>query len=396
MPTNTLSDNKCRSAKPAERPYKLFDGNGLFLYITPTGGKRWRLAYRQDGRPQTAAFGAYPLVSLADARARRDELRLRLAQGEAPKPKIRPTITLEKACEAYWAGRHDLSDSYRDNAERALKHHILPKLGECDVARIERAEVLAALLAMDAAGKLVYVRKTRMWLGQVLDWCVEHGHCASNPVTTINPSKAFSHRQVVPMAALELAEIPAFVQRLALEGQILSAMACRLLALTWVRTVELRMMRWDEIDGKMWRIPAGKMKRRRDHLVPLSRQALELLERLRLRRRGDYVFPSDHRDDRPMSENAVLYLMARMGYAGRMTGHGWRSVASTWANEHGYDRDVIERQLAHAPEDKTRAAYNRAMYIDQRRAMLQDYADWLFPESPSAIKPALTNVERCQ
>jgi len=139
-----------------------------------------------------------------------------------------------------------------------------------------------------------------------------------------------------------------------------------------------RMMLWSEVDGDLWRIPAGRMKRKKDHLVPLVPQALAILAKLRKRSRGSaYVFPAEHRTDRPMSENAVLYLLHRMGFKGRMTGHGFRSVASTWANEAGYGADAIERQLAHSPEDKTRAAYNRAEFMPERRAMLVAWADWL-------------------
>jgi integrase len=154
-----------------------------------------------------------------------------------------------------------------------------------------------------------------------------------------------------------------------------------MLALTWVRTGELRMMEWAEIDGDLWRIPEGKMKRRRDHLVPLSRQAMEVLDIMKMRARGPYVFGADHRADRPISENSILYLLHRMGYKGRMTGHGFRSVGSTWANERGYKSDAIERQLAHVPGDAVRHAYNRAAYLPERRKMLQDWADWLMPSS---------------
>jgi len=137
-------------------------------------------------------------------------------------------------------------------------------------------------------------------------------------------------------------------------------------------------MKWTEIEGALWRIPKGAMKKRREHLVPLCTQAVALLKQLHARCRGSvYVFPAEHRDDRPMSENAVLALLGRIGYKGRMTGHGWRSVASTWANEAGYNADAIERQLAHEPDDLTRAAYNRAEFIPERRAMLQAFADWL-------------------
>lgn len=186
--------------------------------------------------------------------------------------------------------------------------------------------------------------------------------------------------------AIDLAEVPEFMNRLALEIDVQSALACKLLALTWTRTGELRRMRWDEIDGDLWRIPAEKMKRRRDHLVPLSRQALAVIEQMRARRGiSPFVFPSANRADRPMSENAILYLIHRIGYKGRMSGHGWRTLGSTWANERGHNRDAIERQLAHAPDDEVRAAYNRAEYLPERRAMLQSWADWLFSGKVDAV-----------
>jgi integrase len=389
MPTiNKLTDGRCKSARPADKPQKLADGHGLYLYVTTAGAKVWRMAYRVDGKPQTATFGPYPLVTLADARARRDALRLALLSGypvkRAPR---RDAITLAAACEAYWAGRKDVSDGYRMNAEHALQRHILPVLGARRVADLERADILSALSVMDAAGLHVYVRRTRMWLGQVLDWCVEHGHAQANHAASIKPEKAFGKAPVESFAALDVGEVPAFMARLELEGVIQSAIACKLLALTWVRTQELRLMEWAEIDGDLWRIPAGKMKRRRDHLVPLSRQALALVDHMRARSKGSrYVFPSDRRLDRPMSENSILYLIGRMGYGGRMTGHGWRSVASTWANEAGWNRDAIERQLAHAPDDKVRAIYNRAEFMPDRRSMLQAWADWLMP--PARPAPA--------
>lgn len=383
MPTNSLTDARCKSAKPLDKPYKMFDGHGLYLAVTPAGGKHWRMSYRIDGKGQTASIGAYPLITLADARARRDAMRLTLANGDKPlAPKragqVRAAMTLARAIEDYWSGRQDVSPNYRMNAENALARHIVPRLGALPVGDVDRAGVLEALRAIDAAGMHVYVRKTRMWLAQVLDWAVEHGHARDNPAAAIRPEKAFGSAPVQSFAAIGLGEVPAFMARLELEGVILSAMACKLLALTWTRTQELRLMEWSEIDGDLWRIPAGKMKRRRDHLVPLSRQALVLLDNLRVRQRGSvYVFPNDRRLDRPMSENAILYLIGRIGYGGRMTGHGWRTVASTWANEGGYNRDWIERQLAHSPDDKVRSTYNRAEYLTDRRVMLQAWGDWL-------------------
>lgn len=383
MPTNSLTDRACKNAAPADKGQKLYDGGGLFLFVSPTGSKTWRLAYRFDGKPKTMGFGPYPDVTLAQARIKRDEAKAALREGldpMAPRRKTKGGVTLDEAVETYWSGRRDLSADYVKNAKRGIEMHLSPTLGKRPIGSIGREDLLDVLRVMDANGLAVYVRKVRMWVSQVFDWAVEHGHAKSNPADAINPKKAFSVAKVEHFAALPLREIPAFLQRLSLEGDLQSALACKLLALTWVRTNELRQMEWSEVDEKeaLWRIPAGKMKRRREHLVPLTEPALLILKTLRARSRGGkYVFPAEHRDDRPISENAILYLIWRIGYRNKMTGHGFRTVASTWANESGFSRDAIERQLAHAPEDKTRATYNRAEFLPERRAMLAAWAEWL-------------------
>lgn len=383
MPTNTLTDNRCKSARPSDKPYKLFDGGGLHLFVTPTGSRIWRLAYRFEGKPKTISFGPYPVVSLAAARLKRDEAKRYLFDGQdpmSPRRINRQSMTLKEASDAYWAGRKDVSDSYRSNAERGIEMHLSRLLGR-PVSNITREDLLSELLRMDAAGLHVYVRKVRMWIGQVFEWALENNLTTINPASLIRPEKAFGRSKTVSFAALSLREVPEFLQRLALEGDLQSVLACKLLALTWVRTNELRMMEWSEIDeaAKTWLIPAGKMKRDRDHLVPLSDQTLAVLKQLRDRSRPEarYVLSAPHRIDRPISENAVLYLIARIGYKGRMTGHGWRSIASTWANEHGYSPDAIERQLAHVPENRIRSVYNRAEYLPDRKRMIQEWADWL-------------------
>lgn len=383
MPTtNTLTDSKCKAAKPADKPFKMFDGGGLFLAVMPTGGKLWRCAYRVNGKQQTASFGPYPSVSLQDARRQREELKAKLRAGDTVKaPKKSVGMTLDDAHTAYWSGRKDLSESYLSNERRAYEMHVQPVLGKRELSSISRVDVLAVLNVMDAAGLHDYVRKVRMWLAQLWDWAVEQGQATTNPPRSIKPERAFGSRSVENFAALELSEVHEFMGRLSYEPELQSVLACKLLALTWVRTGELRMMLWSEIDRDLWRIPAGKMKRGRDHLVPLSAQALELLEKLKARSRGSvYVFPNDRRLDRPMSENSVLYLIGRIGYGGRMTGHGFRTIGSTWANENGFNRDAIERQLAHAPDDKVRAVYLRSEFLPERRRMLQAFADWLIPQ----------------
>jgi len=393
MPTNCLRDSDCKAARPAEKLFKLFDGNGLHLAVLPTGGKVWRAAYRYAGKQQTKSFGPYPEVSLAEARQKRDELRAALRDGLDPMAdrkatrsenrlhgKSRKWITLREASEEYWEGRKDLSSSYLANARRGIAMHLCTALGDRDIASITRVDLLAELKRMDAAGLHVYVRKVRMWADQVFEWAVENEKATINPAKLINPKKAFGQSKVESFSALTLRDVPAFRQRLAMEGELQSVLACKLLALTWTRTIELRMMEWSEIDEAeaLWLIPEGKMKRAKDHLVPLSRQAVVLLKELKARsRRSRYVFPSDRTLERPMSENAVLYLIHRIGYKGKLTGHGFRSIASTWANERGYTPDAIERQLAHVPENKVRSIYNRAAYLPERRAMLQAYADWM-------------------
>lgn len=393
MSTNNLTDNDCKRAKPSgepPKPIKLFDGGGLHLYVSPLGAKSWRLAFRVAGKPQTVSFGSYPMMTLAEARRKRDDYKAQLANGVDPRVVAAKTkMTLLAASEAYWTGRHDVSSSYRALAVRGIEMHLGPQLGGKDIGAITRDDLMAALLVMDAKGLFDYVRKVRIWVGMVFDWAVERGLAKLNPAALIDPKKAFGKRESKGHAALALHEVPEFLARLSFEKPIQSVLACRLLALTWVRTTELREMTWSEIDfeKRLWVIPVGRMKRKREHVVPLSQASESILQLLKSRSQGSsYVFPNDRRSDRPMSENAILYMMGRIGYGGRMTGHGWRSVGSTWANQAGYNPDAIERQLSHAPDDKVRAAYNRAEYMDIRTKMMTDWALWLQAQEPQAFQ----------
>ena len=397
MPTDTLSDAKCRCAKPAAKPYKLFDGGGLHLYVSPTGAKAWRLAYRRKvngtAKPAQMSFGAYPEVSLAEARRRRDDARQVLRGGGDPMAPRRAarSITLREACTSYWAGRQDLSAGYVTNAMRCMETHMYPRLGDAALASITRADLLAPLNAMDAKGLHDYVRKARLWVAAVFAWGIEQGHCEGNPAAAIDPERAFGKRRTESFAAVQPHEVGALMQRLELEDQSLQSMlACRVLAYTWMRTVELRtLLKTDRIAPDMLMIPAGRMKRPRDHLVPLPRQAAAILDHMAERWPGSpYYWPGDRTQDRPMSENAVLYLLHRIGYKGRMTGHGWRSTGSTWANEAGHNPDAIELQLAHV-DGSVRAIYNRSRYMDERRTMLQAWADWLDAQAEPATAQAL-------
>ncbi len=353
------------------------------MWVSPKGSKIWRMAYRKDGKQQTITYGPYPIISLVEARAERDKSKGKLLKGENPSPKAKNSASksFKEIVLAYWETRKDVSQSYKSRALNGITNHLYPTLETKKITEITDEDLLNAFLAMDAKGLHVFVRKVRMWVSQVFAWAVANRYVKENLAAKIDPQKAFGRTRAKSFAAVEITEIPALMQRLACEDQNLqSILANKMLNLTWVRTNELRMMEWSEIDykNKLWRIPAEKMKHRKDHLVPLSKQALKILEKMTARSRGSkYVFAAEHRLDRPMSENAILYLLHRIGYKGKMTGHGWRSVGSTWANENEYNRDAIERQLAHSPEDKTRAVYNRAEYLPLRAKILQDWADWL-------------------
>lgn len=341
------------------------------------------MAYRLEGKQKTISFGPYPDVSLAQARELRHQVKQDLRSGVDPMRKRKmvaktASISLETASETYWMGRRDVSDGYRNNAVRAIQRYLVPTLGQMRLDEITKDDLLRALNVIDASGRHVYVRKVRVWISHVFDWGVEQGLATANPAQQIRPDKAFGKTKTKHQAALDVRDLPEFFARLSLEQDLNSVIACKLLALTWARTNELRRMTWDQVEGDVWRLPARAMKSDEYHLVPLNRQALSLLAAMRKRSRGSrFVFPNEASQDKPMSENSVLFLIYRIGYKGRMTGHGWRSVASTWANEQGFNVDAIERQLAHAPSDKTRSAYNRAAYLQERTEMMQAWADML-------------------
>jgi integrase len=380
MPTNKLTDYLCKIAKPGGKAYKLSDGNGLYLFVTLAGAKSWRLAYRVAAVQKTMTLGLYPTVSLAEARSRRDGARKALSEKIDPmaeRKANRPTVTLSEAFMRYWSGRNDVSENYRHDCLKAFENHVDKFLGHVMINEIKRPDLLAVLLRIDGAGHPAAAMKMRTYLSQVWDWAMELGYCEVNIPQSIKPSKAFSKQKTVHFAAIDLPEVPAFWQRLAMEQHRVSGVACKMLAYTWTRTKELRAMRWSQIDGNIWRVPAAVMKKDRDHMVPLSRQAIALLQSIKPYATSDLVFPGARSNEKPISENTILYLIYEIGYRDKMTGHGLRTVASTWANENGFNRDAVERQLSHAPDDKVRAAYNRAEFLEQRVEMIQAWADWL-------------------
>lgn len=382
--TNALTNAKVKSLSAKEKPYKVFDGNGLYLFISPNNTKSWRFDYRFNGKNKTATFGVFPLFSLAEAREKRDICKKLLADGVDPmqqKAEIKQQQTFKEVALLYWQSRQDVTESYKQNAMSAMERYVYKSIGDSKLLQISNADIMQILKSVESKGKYEYLRKIKQWISIVFEYAIANNLTKENPTITIQLSKAFTKNEVQHIPALEIHELPAFFERLSYEDQqITSVLALKMVALTAVRSNELRFMQWSEIDyeNKIWRIPAKRMKRKKDHLVPLSPPALKILDILSERRRGSiYVFESTFSKSKPISENAILSLIGKMDYKGKMTTHGWRSCFSTWANENEYMPDVIERQLAHVPANSVRAAYNRAEYLTHRRALLNDWAEFL-------------------
>lgn len=384
-----LSDAKVRNARPQAKPYKITDGEGMFLLVTPSGSKYWRLKYIFTGKEKLLALGVYPEVSLADARERRLQARKMLAAGNDPgevKKEAKRLAGLKNnnafepvAREWFEKRKHGWVDSYSGRMLARLESHIFPKLGQRPIADITAQEILAMLRVVESSGALDTALRVMQICGQIFMYAIATGRAERNPV----PDLRGALKTPVPKhhAYLKAADLPEFLQRLeSYEGALLTKLALRLLLLTFVRTTELRMAEWTEIDFDKaeWRIPAERMKMRDPHIVPLSSQAVAVLRELqKLTGNGKHVFPNEHNFVTFMSENTMLFALYRMGYRSRATGHGFRATASTILNENGFMPDVIERQLAHAERNKVRAAYNHAQYLTERRKMMQWWADYL-------------------
>jgi integrase len=385
----SLSDAKARNAKPRTKPYKIADGEGLFLLISPSGGKYWRLKYFFAGKEKLLALGVYPGISLRDARERRAQARDVLAGGNDPgeaKKDAKRLATFKSANafevvarEWFEKRKHEWAASSADSMLDRLEKHILPKLGQRPIADITAPEVLAMLRVVEGRGALETARRVMQMSGQIFMYAIATGRAERNPVPDLRG--ALRTPVVKHHSFLRASDLPPYLKHLeAYDGSLQTKLALRLLLLTFVRTIELRGAQWTEIDWDKaeWRIPAERMKMRELHIVPLSGQAIAVLRELE-KQSGNrqYIFPNQHNASTFMSENTMLYALYRMGYHSRTTGHGFRSTASTILNEHEFRADVIERQLAHSERNTVRAAYNHAQYLPERRKMMQWWADYL-------------------
>lgn len=384
-----LTAIECKNARPKDKPYKLADGSGMFLLVQPNGARYWRLKYRYANKEKLLALGVFPEVSLSEARQKRDAARKVLDIGDDPsnvkREKKRQTIekseqTFERvAREWHQKGCVKWSAGYAMKIMDSLEQDAFPSIGKRPVAEISAKDMLDLLSKIEARGALETTSRVKQRCSAVFNYAITKLLTASNPVLPLQGS--FQAPKNKNHTRLKIEEIPEFMQRLsAYDGRKQTALAIRFLAYTFVRTGELRHARWSEfdLDAAQWRIPAERMKMKEEHIVPLSTQVLTLLRELKtFTGESLLVFPGDRVASKPMSENTILFALYRMGYHSKMTGHGFRGVASTALNEMGYRSDVIERQLAHAERDGVRAAYNHAQYLPERIAMMQQWASYL-------------------
>ncbi|GME35538.1 MULTISPECIES: integrase arm-type DNA-binding domain-containing protein [unclassified Pantoea] len=377
------------TSKARDKAYKLSDGGGLYLLVNTNGSRYWRLKYRVAGKEKLLALGVYPDVSLADARAKRDEAKRTLAAGGDPgevkqtekQAKILAVSNSFEALAIEWHEhkRPNWSQGYASDILEYLQKDVFPFIGKRAIAEIKAAEMLLVLRKMEQRGVLDKLKKTRQACRQIFTYAVITGRAEHNPVTDLAGALKAPKQKHFPHLLTE--QIGGFLSALSeYTGSKVTQNATRLLMLTGTRTIELRAAEWVEFDLEkgIWQIPAERMKMRRPHVVPLSIQAKSLLEEIhQLTGRGRYVFPGRNDAGKTMSEASINQVIKRIGYDGKATGHGFRHTMSTILHEQGYNSAWIETQLAHADKNSIRGTYNHAQYLDGRREMLQWYADYM-------------------
>lgn len=388
-----LTDLQCRNARCANgiARERLSDGEGMYLEVVPTGARYWRLKYRIGGKEKRLSLGVYPRVSLVHARQARKEARELIAKGIDPSLKRRqekvaepmaPDQTFETVARAWhqhWKAAR--SDHHADYVIRRLAADVFPEIGSYPIETITAPMLVRVAKKIEARGALDIAKRCLQTCGQVFRYAVAHGYMLRNPAADIKPADVLKSRRQTNYARLDARELPELLRRMAVyDGSPYTRCALQLIALTFVRTSELIEATWDEFDleSAEWRIPADRMKMRTPHIVPLANQAVDALRCLReLRSLSPYVFPGERDHERPMSNNTILKALERMGYKGRMTGHGFRGVASTLLHEKGFDHTIIELQLAHQERNRVSASYNWATYMPQRKQMMQWWANYL-------------------
>lgn len=366
-------------------PGKHYDGGGLFLDVKDNGSKYWRLKYRFQGKENVAALGVYPDVSLKQARERREEAKKLIAQGIDPNQakkqaelaqKESSAISFEGQAREWYEKQKDQwsSEKHAKQVIRSLEKDIFPAFSSRPISEISRAEVLHAIQSIEDRGAVEIATRTLQRVNSVFDYALTKGLIENNPANGL--SKALKKRTKGEYDYIPIEEMPNFLKALdEYQGDRQTILATKLLMHTFLRTGELRLGRWEEIDFKnaLWTIPAKRMKIKRDHLIPLSRQSLEILHQLyELTGTSPLLFPNRSNFHKPMSDNTINAAIKRIGF--KATGHGFRKTASTTLNELGHNPDAIERQLSHLQNNRIRGVYNKAEYIDQRRKLMQTWS----------------------
>ncbi len=407
-----LTDIKVRTAKPTDKQYKLTDGSGMHLLVHPNGSKYWRLQYRFGGKQKMLALGVYPDVSLADARARRDEARKLLANSIDPGDKKKndsveqeEVRTFEQLAIEWHATNKKWSEEHSRRVLKSLEDNLFPAIGKRNIADLKTRDLLAPIKAVELSGRLEVASRLQQRTTAIMRYAVQSGLLDYNPAQEMVGAVASSNRQHRP--ALELRRTPELLKRIdSYTGRPLTRLAVELTLLVFIRSSELRFARWSEIDFEtsMWTIPAEReaiegikhsqrgSKMRTPHLVPLSRQALAILKQVhKLSGDRNFVFIGDHDHRKPMSENTVNKALRVMGYDTKIEvcGHGFRTMACSSLIESGlWSRDAVERQMSHMERNSVRAAYiHKAEHLDERRLMLQWWADFLDVNREGVVSP---------
>ncbi|EAZ7775723.1 tyrosine-type recombinase/integrase [Salmonella enterica subsp. enterica serovar Woodinville] len=384
-----LNARQVETAKPKDKPYKLADGGGMYLEVFPNGTKSWRMKYRIAGKEKRVVFGVYPTITLADARSKRDDAKKLLVKGVDPsafkkESKLAQIEEVKNTFQQIALEWHNMkvkkwSAGYASDILEAFNKDVFPFIGQRPVADIKPLELLNVLKKMEERGATEKAKKVRQRCGEVFRYAIVTGRAEYNPAPDLTSAMQGHESKHYPFLTIE--ELPAFFKALAgYSGSELVVLAARLMIITGVRTGELRGALWSEIytDKGLWEISAERMKMRRPHIVPLSVQALEIIEKIRAMT-GNFhlMFPGRNDPSKTMSEASINQVFKRIGYTGRVTGHGFRHTMSTVLHEQGYNTAWIETQLAHLDKNAIRGTYNHAQYLDGRREMLQWYADYM-------------------
>lgn len=381
-----LTDTQIRREKPTDKPRKLSDGGGLYLLVNQTG-KYWRWKYRFEGKEKVMALGVYPEVTLAEARQAHQAGRKLLATGVDPvvdrrQQATQTKTTFQQIAQEWWEHwSPSRSERHAEYVKRRLEADVFPAIGKRPIDEVQAPELVQMVKAIESRGALDIAKRSLQTCGQVFRYAIAHGHATRNPATEIKPNDVLTSRKKENYARLDAKELPELLLDIeAYQGSSVTRLAMKLMAMTFVRTKELIGAKWKEfdLDNARWDIPAERMKMKTPHIVALSKQAVQLLRTLHtLTGHRALLFPGDRNHEKPMSNNTILKALERMGYKGRMTGHGFRGVASTVLHEQGWPHDHIELQLAHQERNDTSAAYNHALYLAPRAQMMQAWSDYL-------------------